>query len=142
MINLLPKDMENKTKLKLVLAPGIIFLTGLSVFIIFAREDAQGFFGLSSTSLTGDANFVFYPLTIYSFLIGCGAMYFKTEQLKYIEAILCMCLALVAVRIFSTLITGIEASNYTLLALPAEILLFPIIGYLWNIERKKTHVNS
>ena len=53
-----------------------------------------------------------------------------------------MCLALVAVRIFSILITGIEASNYTLLALPAEILLFPIIGYLWNIERKKTHVNS
>ena len=53
MINLLPKDMENKTKLKLVLAPGIIFLTVLSVFIIFAREDAQGFFGLSSTTLTG-----------------------------------------------------------------------------------------
>ena len=80
--------MENKTKLKLVLAPGMLFLIGLSFFIIFAREDAQEFFGLSSTTVTGDSNFVFYPLTIYTFLVGCGAMYFRTEQLKYIEAIL------------------------------------------------------
>ena len=80
--------MENKNVLKLVLTSGILFLTGLSLFIIFARDQAQEFYGLTSTTVTGDANFLFYPLTIYMFLIVCSFMYFKTEQLKYVEAIL------------------------------------------------------
>ena len=129
--------MENKTKLKLVLAPGMLFLIGLSFFIIFAREDAQEFFGLSSTTVTGDSNFVFYPLTIYTFLVGCGAMYFRTEQLKYIEAILYLCAAFLLIRVFSIIVSGFETSSYALIVLPAEILLCPIVGYLWNQERKK-----
>ena len=128
--------MENKRLLKLVLAPGILFLVSLSLFIIFAREEAQEFYGLSSTTVTGESNFLFYPLSIYMFLIGCGVMYFKTEQLKFIEAWLCMGIVFPIIRLFSMIISGVELSNFILLALPGEVLLGPIIGYLWYQERK------
>ncbi|MBN29978.1 MAG: hypothetical protein CMB34_04880, partial [Euryarchaeota archaeon] len=95
--------MENKSLLKLVLTSGILFLTGLSLFIVFARDQAQEFYGLTSTTVTGDANFLFYPLTIYMFLIVCSVMYFKTEKLMYVEAILIMCIAFLTVRVFSSL---------------------------------------
>ena len=96
--------MENKNLLKLILTSGVLFLTGLSLFIIFARDEAQEFYGLTPTTVTGDANFLFYPLTIYIFLIVCSVMYFKTEQLKYVEAILFMCGAFLTVRVFSCLL--------------------------------------
>ena len=127
--------MGNKNLLKLVLSGGILFLTILSLFIIFARDEAQEFYGLTSTTVTGDANFLFYPLTIYMFLIFCSVMYFKTEQLKYVEAILLMCSAFLTVRVFSLAISGVEISDFTLIAVPAEILLCPIIGYLWYREK-------
>jgi len=132
--------MENKNLLKLVLTSGILFLTGLSLFIIFARDQAQEFYGLTSTTVTGDANFLFYPLTIYMFLIVCSVMYFKTEQLKYVEAILLMCSAFLTVRVFSLAISGVELSDFTLIAVPAEILLCPIIGYLWYREKENSKV--
>lgn len=127
--------MGNKNLLKLILSGGILFLTILSLFIIFARDEAQEFYGLTSTTVTGDANFLFYPLTIYMFLIFCSVMYFKTEQLKYVEAILLMCSAFLTVRVFSLAISGVEISDFTLIAVPAEILLCPIIGYLWYREK-------
>ena len=127
--------MGNKNLLKLILSGGILFLTILSLFIIFARDEAQEFYGLTSTTVTGDANFLFYPLTIYMFLIFCSVMYFKTEQLKYLEAILLMCSAFLTVRVFSLAISGVEISDFTLIAVPAEILLCPIIGYLWYREK-------
>lgn len=132
--------MENKNVLKLVLTSGILFLTGLSLFIIFARDQAQEFYGLTSTTVTGDANFLFYPLTIYMFLIVCSFMYFKTEQLKYVEAILLMCSAFLTVRVFSLVMSGVEISDFTLIAVPAEILLCPIIGYLWHREKENSMV--
>lgn len=128
--------MGNKNLLKLILSGGILFLTILSLFIIFARDEAQEFYGLTSTTVTGDANFLFYPLTIYMFLIFCSVMYFKTEQLKYLEAILLMCSAFLTVRVFSLAISGVEISDFTLIAVPAEILLCPIIGYLWYREKE------
>ena len=132
--------MGNKNLLKLILSGGILFLTILSLFIIFARDEAQEFYGLTSTTVTGDANFLFYPLTIYMFLIFCSVMYFKTEQLKYLEAILLMCSAFLTVRVFSLVISGVEISDFTLIAVPAEILLCPIIGYLWYREKEKSKV--
>ena len=132
--------MENKGLLKLVLSSGSLFLTGLSLFIIFARDQAQEFYGLTSTTVTGEANFLFYPLTIYMFLIVCSVMYFKTEKLKYVEAILIMCSAILTVRVFSLLLSGFEISDYTLIAISAEILLCPIVGYLWNKERENATV--
>ena len=132
--------MENKGLLKLVLTSGSLFLTGLSLFIIFARDQAQEFYGLTSTTVTGEANFLFYPLTIYMFLIVCSVMYFKTEKLKYVEAILIMCSAILTVRVFSLLLSGFEISDYTLIAISAEILLCPIVGYLWNKERENATV--
>ena len=132
--------MENKKLLKLVLTFGSLFLTGLSLFIIFARDQAQEFYGLTSTTVTGDANFLFYPLTIYMFLIVCSVMYFKTEKLKYVEAILIMCSAILTIRIFSLLLAGVEISDFTLIAVPAEILLCPIIGYLWHQEKENSKV--
>ena len=90
--------------------------------------------------MTGDANFLFYPLTIYMFLIVCSVMYFKTEQLKYVEAILFMCGAFLTVRVFSLVISGVEISDFTLIAVPAEILLCPIIGYLWHQEKENSKV--
>ena len=128
--------MENKGLLKLVLTSGSLFLTGLSLFIIFARDQAQEFYGLTSTTVTGEANFLFYPLTIYMFLIVCSVMYFKTEKLKYVEAILIMCSAILTVRVFSLLLSGFEISDYTLIAISAEILLCPIVGYLWYKEKE------
>ena len=132
--------MENKGLLKLVLTSGSLFLTGLSLFIIFARDQAQEFYGLTSTTVTGEANFLFYPLTIYMFLIVCSVMYFKTEKLKYVEAILIMCSAILTVRVFSLLLSGFEISDYTLIAISAEILLCPIVGYLWYKERENATV--
>ena len=132
--------MENKNLLKLILTSGVLFLTGLSLFIIFARDEAQEFYGLTPTTVTGDANFLFYPLTIYMFLIFCSVMYFKTEQLKYVEAILFMCGAFLTVRVFSLVISGVEISDFTLIAVPAEILLCPIIGYLWHEEKENSKV--
>ena len=132
--------MENKGLLKLVLTSGSLFLTGLSVFIIFARDQAQEFYGLTSTTVTGEANFLFYPLTIYMFLIVCSVMYLKTEKLKYVEAILIMCSAILTVRVFSLLLSGFEISDYTLIAISAEILLCPIVGYLWYKERENATV--
>ena len=132
--------MENKKLLKLVLTFGSLFLTGLSLFIIFARDQAQEFYGLTSTTVTGDANFLFYPLTIYMFLIVCSVMYFKTEKLKFVEAILLMCSAILTVRIFSLLLAGVEISDYTLIAISAEILLCPIVGYLWYKEKENLTV--
>ena len=132
--------MGNKNLLKLILSGGILFLTILSLFIIFARDEAQEFYGLTSTTVTGDANFLFYPLTIYMFLIFCSVMYFKTEQLKYVEAILLMCSAFLTVRVFSLAISGVEISDFTLIAVPAEILLCPIIGYLWYREKENSNV--
>ena len=132
--------MENKKLLKLVLTFGSLFLTGLSLFIIFARDQAQEFYGLTSTTVTGDANFLFYPLTIYMFLIVCSVMYFKTEKLKYVEAILIMCSAILTVRVFSLLLAGVEISDYTLIAISAEILLCPIVGYLWYKEKENSTV--
>lgn len=132
--------MGNKNLLKLILSGGILFLTILSLFIIFARDEAQEFYGLTSTTVTGDANFLFYPLTIYMFLIFCSVMYFKTEQLKYLEAILLMCSAFLTVRVFSLAISGVEISDFTLIAVPAEILLCPIIGYLWYREKENSKV--
>ena len=58
--------MENKGLLKLVLTSGSLFLTGLSLFIIFARDQAQEFYGLTSTTVTGEANFLFYPCLLYT----------------------------------------------------------------------------
>ena len=132
--------MENKGLLKLVLSSGSLFLTGLSLFIIFARDQAQEFYGLTSTTVTGEANFLFYPLTIYMFLIVCSVMYFKTEKLKYVEAILIMCSAILTVRVFSLLLSGFEISDYTLIAISAEILLCPIVGYLWYQEKENSMV--
>ena len=132
--------MGNKNLLKLILSGGILFITILSLFIIFARDEAQEFYGLTSTTVTGDANFLFYPLTIYMFLIFCSVMYFKTEQLKYVEAILLMCSAFLTVRVFSLAISGVEISDFTLIAVPAEILLCPIIGYLWYREKENSKV--
>jgi len=132
--------MGNMNLLKLILSGGILFLTILSLFIIFARDEAQEFYGLTSTTVTGDANFLFYPLTIYMFLIFCSVMYFKTEQLKYVEAILLMCSAFLTVRVFSLAISGVEISDFTLIAVPAEILLCPIIGYLWYREKENSKV--
>lgn len=132
--------MGNKNLLKLILSGGILFLTILSLFIIFARDEAQEFYGLTSTTVTGDANFLFYPLTIYMFLIFCSVMYFKTEQLKYVETILLMCSAFLTVRVFSLAISGVEISDFTLIAVPAEILLCPIIGYLWYREKENSKV--
>ena len=132
--------MENKKLLKLVLTFGSLFLTGLSLFIIFARDQAQEFYGLTSTTVTGDANFLFYPLTIYMFLIVCCVMYFKTEKLKFVEAILLMCSAILTVRVFSLLLAGVEISDYTLIAISAEILLCPIVGYLWYKEKENLTV--
>ena len=132
--------MENKKLLKLVLTFGSLFLTGLSLFIIFARDQAQEFYGLTSTTVTGDANFLFYPLTIYMFLIVCSVMYFKTEKLKFVEAILLMCSAILTVRVFSLLLAGVEISDYTLIAISAEILLCPIVGYLWYKEKENLTV--
>jgi hypothetical protein len=132
--------MGNKNLLKLILSGGILFLTILSLFIIFARDEAQEFYGLTSTTVTGDANFLFYPLTIYMFLIFCSVMYFKTEQLKYVEAILLMCSAFLTVRVFSLAISGVEISDFTLIAVPAEILLCPIIGYFWYREKENSKV--
>ena len=132
--------MENKKLLKLVLTFGSLFLTGLSLFIIFARDQAQEFYGLTSTTVTGDANFLFYPLTIYMFLIVCSVMYFKTEKLKFVEAILLMCSAILTVRVFSLLLAGVEISDYTLIAISAEILLCPIVGYLWYKEKENSTV--
>ena len=132
--------MENKKLLKLVLTFGSLFLTGLSLFIIFARDQAQEFYGLTSTTVTGDANFLFYPLTIYMFLIVCSVMYFKTEKLKYVEAILIMCSAILTIRVFSLLLAGVEISDYTLIAISAEILLCPIVGYLWYKEKENLTV--
>ena len=132
--------MGNKNLLKLILSGGILFLTILSLFIIFARDEAQEFYGLTSTTVTGDANFLFYPLTIYMFLIFCSVMYFKTEQLKYVEVILLMCSAFLTVRVFSLAISGVEISDFTLIAVPAEILLCPIIGYLWYREKENSKV--
>lgn len=132
--------MGNKNLLKLILSGGILFLTILSLFIIFARDEAQEFYGLTSTTVTGDANFLFYPLSIYMFLIFCSVMYFKTEQLKYVEAILLMCSAFLTVRVFSLAISGVEISDFTLIAVPAEILLCPIIGYLWYREKENSKV--
>lgn len=132
--------MENKGLLKLVLTSGSLFLTGLSLFIIFARDQAQEFYGLTSTTVTGEANFLFYPLTIYMFLIVCSVMYFKTEKLKYVEAILIMCSAILTVRVFSLLLSGFEISDYTLIAISAEILLCPIVGYLWYQEKENSMV--
>ena len=128
--------MENKNLIKLVLTSGSLFLTGLSLFIIFVRDQAQEFYGLTSTTVTGDANFLFYPLTIYMFLIACSVMYFKTEKLKYVEAILLMCSAILTVRVFSLVLAGVEISDYTLIAISAEILLCPIVGYLWYKEKE------
>lgn len=105
--------MGKKNLLKLILSGGILFLTILSLFIIFARDEAQEFYGLKSTTVTGDANFLFYPLTIYMFLIFCSVMYFKTEQLKYLEAILLMCSAFLTVRVFSLVISGVENQERT-----------------------------
>ena len=132
--------MENKNLLKLVLTSGVLFLTGLSLFIIFARDEAQEFYGLNPITVTGNANFLFYPLTIYMFLIVCSVMYFKTEQLKYVEAILLMCGAILTIRVFSLAISGVEISDFTLIVLPAEILLCPIIGYLWHQEKENSNV--
>lgn len=132
--------MGNKNLLKLILSGGILFLTILSLFIIFARDEAQEFYGLTSTTVTGDANFLFYPLTIYMFLIFCSVMYFKTEQLKYVETILLMCSAFLTVRVFSLAISGVEISDFTLIAVPAEILLCPIIGYFWYREKENSKV--
>ena len=132
--------MENKNLIKLVLTSGSLFLTGLSLFIIFARNQAQEFYGLTSTTVTGDANFLFYPLTIYMFLIACSVMYFKTEKLKYVEAILIMCSAILTIRVFSLLLAGVEISDYTLIAISAEILLCPIVGYLWYKEKENLTV--
>ena len=132
--------MENKKLLKLVLTFGSLFLTGLSLFISFARDQAQEFYGLTSTTVTGDANFLFYPLTIYMFLIVCSVMYFKTEKLKFVEAILLMCSAILTVRVFSLLLAGVEISDYTLIAISAEILLCPIVGYLWYKEKENLTV--
>ena len=132
--------MENKKLLKLVLTFGSLFLTGLSLFIIFARDQAQEFYGLTSTTVTGDANFLFYPLTIYMFLIVCSVMYLKTEKLKFVEAILLMCSAILTVRVFSLLLAGVEISDYTLIAISAEILLCPIVGYLWYKEKENSTV--
>ena len=132
------KSMENKSLLKLVLTSGILFLTGLSLFIVFARDQAQEFYGLTSTTVTGDANFLFYPLAIYLFLIFCSVMYFKTEALKYVEAVLFMCSAILIVRVFSLAMSGIELSDYTLIVVSAEILLCPIIGYLWYRENENS----
>ena len=132
--------MENKNLIKLVLTSGSLFLTGLSLFIIFARNQAQEFYGLTSTTVTGDANFLFYPLTIYMFLIACSVMYFKTEKLKYVEAILLMCSAILTVRVFSLVLAGVEISDYTLIAISAEILLCPIVGYLWYKEKENSIV--
>ena len=132
--------MENKKLLKLVLTFGSLFLTGLSLFIIFARDHAQEFYGLTSTTVTGDANFLFYPLTIYMFLIVCSVMYLKTEKLKFVEAILLMCSAILTVRVFSLLLAGVEISDYTLIAISAEILLCPIVGYLWYKEKENLTV--
>ena len=127
--------MENKNLLKLVLTSGVLFLTGLSLFIIFARDGAQEFYGLNPITVTGNANFLFYPLTNYMFLIVCSVMYFKTEQLKYVESILLMCGAILTIRVFSLAMSGVEISDFTLIVLPAEILLCPIIGYLWHQEK-------
>ena len=132
--------MENKNLIKLVLTSGSLFLTGLSMFIIFARDQAQEFYGLTSTTVTGDANFLFYPLTIYMFLIACSVMYFKTEKLKYVEAILLICSAILTIRVFSLLLAGVEISDYTLIAISAEILLCPIVGYLWYKEKENLTV--
>ena len=132
--------MGNKNLLKLILSGGILFLTILSLFIIFARDEAQEFYGLTSTTVTGDANFLFYPLSIYMFLIFCSVMYFKTEQLKYVEAILLMCSTFLTIRVFSLAISGVEISGFTLIAVPAEILLCPIIGYLWYREKENSKV--
>ncbi|DAC39550.1 MAG TPA: hypothetical protein D7I00_06115 [Candidatus Poseidoniales archaeon] len=132
--------MENKNLIKLVLTSGSLFLTGLSLFIIFARDQAQEFYGLTPTTVTGEANFLFYPLTIYMFLIICSVMYFKTEKLKYVEAILIMCSAILTVRVFSLLLSGFEISDYTLIAISAEILLCPIVGYLWYQEKENSMV--
>ena len=132
--------MRNKYLLKLILSGGILFLTILSLFIIFARDEAQEFYGLTSTTVTGDANFLFYPLSIYMFLIFCSVMYFKTEQLKYVEAILLMCSTFLTIRVFSLAISGVEISDFTLIAVPAEILLCPIIGYLWYREKENSKV--
>ena len=132
--------MENKNLIKLVLTSGSLFLTGLSLFIIFARDQAQEFYGLTSTTVTGEANFLFYPLTIYMFLIACSVMYFKTEKLKFVEAILLMCSAILTVRVFSLLLAGVEISDYTLIAISAEILLCPIVGYLWYKEKENLTV--
>lgn len=132
--------MENKNLIKLVLTSGSLFLTGLSLFIIFARNQAQEFYGLTSTTVTGDANFLFYPLTIYMFLIACSVMYFKTEKLEYVEAILIMCSAILTIRVFSLLLAGVEISDYTLIAISAEILLCPIVGYLWYKEKENSIV--
>jgi len=134
------RNMENKNLIKLVLTSGSLFLTGLSLFIIFARDQAQEFYGLTSTTVTGEANFLFYPLTIYMFLIVCSVMYFKTEKLKYVEAILIMCSAILTIRVFSLLLAGVEISDYTLIAISAEILLCPIVGYLWYKEKENLTV--
>ena len=132
--------MENKNLIKLVLTSGSLFLTGLSLFIIFARDQAQEFYGLTPTTVTGEANFLFYPLTIYMFLIICSVMYFKTEKLKYVEAILIMCIAFLTIRIFSSLLSGVEISDYTLIVISAEILLCPIVGYLWYKEKENSMI--
>ena len=67
-------------------------------------------------------------------------MYFKTEKLKFVEAILLMCSAILTVRVFSLLLAGVEISDYTLIAISAEILLCPIVGYLWYKEKENLTV--
>ena len=127
--------MENKTMIKLVIVPGMAFVAGLSFFILFANEQAQEFYGLTTEGTTGNSNFIFYPITIYVFLIGCGTMYYRTEDLKYVEAILYLCASFLIVRVLSIAISGFEVSDYSLVVLPAEIFLAPILGYLWYREK-------
>ena len=129
--------MENKIMLKLVIAPGMAFVAGLSFFILFANEQAQEFYGLTPEGTTGNSNFVFYPIAIYVFLIGCGTMYYRTEDLKYVEAILYLFVSIFVVRVLSIAISGFEVSDYSLVVLPAEILLAPILGYLWYREKER-----
>ena len=121
--------------IKLVIAPGMAFVAGLSFFILFANEQAQEFYGLTPEGTTGNSNFVFYPIAIYVFLIGCGTMYYRTEDLKYVEAILYLFVSIFVVRVLSIAISGFEVSDYSLVVLPAEILLAPILGYLWHREK-------
>ena len=62
-------------------------------------------------------------------------MYYRTEDLKYVESILYLCASFLVVRLLSIAISGFEVSDYSLVVLPAEILLAPIIGYLWYKEK-------